>query len=91
METRQLGSVCVCYVLTIPQDRGSPPFLPSVGGDPVNRLIIALNMEMPYSHQDCSAGLMDNFCRLSHAPSGLDGVAPGRFKVEKIKDPNLWA
>lgn len=53
---RQLGSVCVCYVLTIPQDCVSPPFLPSVGGDPVNWLRIALKMGKPHSHQDCSAG-----------------------------------
>lgn len=90
----QLGSARVCYILTSPQDRRSPPFLPSVGGDPVNRLIIALNMETPYSHQDCSAGLMDNFCRLSRAPSGLLGVGPGAggggVKVQMISDPNLW-
>lgn len=60
--------VCVCYILTIPQDRVCPPFLASVGGDPVNSLIIVLNMAIPYSHQDSSAVLMDNFCHLSHAP-----------------------
>lgn len=35
---------------------------------PVKRPVIAVNMEMQYSHQDRSAHLMDNFCRLSHPP-----------------------
>ena len=72
--------VCVCvsmshildwagYILIVPQECLSLPFLLSVGGEPVNRPVIAVNMEMQYSHQDCSARLMDNFCHPSHTPS----------------------
>lgn len=71
--------MCVCVfvshipdwagdILIIPQECLSLPFLPSVGGEPANRPVIAVNMEMQYSHQDCSARLMDNFCHLSHTP-----------------------
>lgn len=72
-------AVCVCvfmshipdwagYILIIPQECVSPSFLPSVGGEPGNRPIIVVNIEMQYSHQECSVCLMDNFCHLSHTP-----------------------
>lgn len=71
--------VCVCFHVAHPwlgrlyshrpTGVSLSSFFLSVGGEPVNRPVIAVNMEMQYSHQDCSARLMDNFCHPSHTPS----------------------
>lgn len=76
-DSRGSANVCVCashswlgrlYSHRPTGVTPSLPFLPSVGGEPVNRPVIAVNMEMQYSHQGRSAGLMDNFCHLSRTP-----------------------
>lgn len=65
--------VCVCFTsltgqVIFSQECLTLPFLPSVGSEPASGPVIAVNMEMQYSHQDCSAHLMDNFCHLSRTP-----------------------